>query len=114
MFDPTLARFLPHVLVVLAVFCACGGSDERGKTPSGVRASCAVDADCVVTDMSDCCARCRQAPHAVPKPDYEQRERTCAVIDCTLERGPFECRTVDSKDGYVAKCHAGTCAAVKR
>lgn len=108
-----LARFLPHGLLLLAVFSACGGA-EKGKTPSGVQASCAVDADCVVSDMSDCCARCRDAPHAVPKLDYERQERRCAVIDCTPESGPLECPKVDAKEGYVATCRAGICAAAKR
>ena len=107
-------RALGVVGATLVLLGACGGSEDKTKTSTGARASCAQDADCVVTDTINCCAACKMAPLAIPKLSFEQNENKCSVVDCSARSERVECPQVASKDGFVAKCNDGTCAAVKR
>ena len=43
---------------VFLAISACGAPEDKGKTPSGARASCASDSECVITNQSGCCAAC--------------------------------------------------------
>lgn len=104
-----LAVFAPLVLVV-----ACGGKGDESKTPSGARASCQADSDCVVTTQSGCCAACPDKPHAIPQLSFEQQKNACAAASCAAPSDRIECPQVDSPLGYVARCDHGTCAAIKK
>ncbi len=108
-----LRRAASFGLVALTVQVACGSSKVDGQTPSGGRASCAADRDCVVTDRSDCCAPCKARPFAIPTLAFEQQENRCAVVDCAPVSDRIECPAVPPKTLFVAKCKDGTCAAVQ-
>lgn len=112
-----LRRAASFGLVALSVgvttLVACGSSKNEGKTPSGARASCAADGDCVVTDRSNCCAPCKAHPFAIPMLAFEQQENRCAVVDCAPASDRIECSAVPPKTLFVAKCKDGTCAAVQ-
>lgn len=107
---------MPGVLAVVFtfVFAACGGSEKEGKTPSGARASCAADTDCVVSDHAACCKACPDQPFGMPSLNYEQMEHKCAVIDCTPRSERIECAKVEPKEAFVAICKEGTCAVKKK
>jgi len=104
------------------VFFACGGSGDQqpGKTPSGARASCSNDAECVVTNEgggnSACCAACPDAPRAIPQLAFEQHKNKCAATSCVAQSSTdrVECPVVEPVAHFVAKCKEGTCAAVKK
>ena len=100
-------------LSFLALAVACGSSDPPLRTPAGARASCAADADCVVTSSSGCCACCKDAPHAIPQPEFARKERTCAAVDCAPCTEGIQCPKVEDASAFVAKCREGTCAAVR-
>lgn len=102
------------VAAVLTVLVACGGSRDEGKTPSGARASCASDSECVITNKSGCCAACPEAPHALPTLALEQRKSRCAEAACAPASDRIECPNVDPPEVYLAKCKEGTCTVVKR
>jgi len=105
-----LAALAPFALVV-----ACGGGDDKSKTPSGARASCQADADCVVTtEQVGCCAACPDKPHAIPQLSFEQHKNACVAASCPAPSDRIECPQVDSPLGYVATCDHGTCAAIKK
>ena len=108
------SRLMSIAVGVVVVLSACGGSEDKGKTPSRARASCAADSECVVTDRSHCCAPCLEAPRAIPALAFEQQKNKCAAVECGAASDRIECPKVESKDGFVAKCNDGTCAAVKR
>jgi hypothetical protein len=107
-----VVAWLGFLVVIVA---ACGGSDDKGmgKTPTGARASCAGDSDCVVSDQSGCCKACPDQPFGMPSLAYEQQKNKCAVVECGTKSDRIECSKVDSKDAYAAICKDGTCA-VKR
>jgi hypothetical protein len=96
------------------VIVACGGASTDGKTPSGARASCSSDRDCVVTDHSACCRACPDQPFAIPALNYAQIENKCATVDCAAKSDRIECPNVESKEAFVAICKEGTCAARKK
>jgi hypothetical protein len=100
-------------LVVIAVLAACGGAPDSGKTPTGARASCSGDSDCVMTNQTGCCQACPQAPVAIPTLTFEQQKNRCAAASCAPSSDRIECPKVDAILDYVAKCDRGTCAAVK-
>ena len=104
---------LVALTVVLTVLMACGSSKNEGKTPSGARASCAADSDCVVTDRSNCCAPCKARPFAMPTLAFEQQENRCSAVDCAPASDRIECPPVPPRTLFVAKCKDGTCAAVQ-
>lgn len=108
-----------HVIASIggaALLVAACGSDAPppGKTPTGARASCAADADCVISTGEGCCKACAENPHAIPGIVQEQQRSKCAAVDCAASSDRIECPKVDSPAAYVARCQAGTCAAVKR
>lgn len=95
---------------------ACGSSDPPGRTPSGAKASCASDSDCVITTGETCCKPCEDNPRAIPAFEHERQRNKCAATSCQArsDSDRIECPTVESPAGYVAKCQQGTCAAVKK
>ncbi len=101
-------------LVGLVVIAACGGSEDKGKTPSGARASCASDGDCVVSDTTGCCKACPNQPFGVPSLNAEQQKNKCASMKCPEASDRIECPKVAAKDGFVAICKEGTCAVKPR
>ena len=96
------------------VIAACGSSEKEGKTPSGARASCASDTDCVVTDRSACCRACPEQPFAIPTLNHTQIENKCAVVECAAKSDRIECPKVEPKDAFLAICKEGTCAVRKK
>lgn len=108
------ARLLASVFTVLFVVAACGGSEDKGKTPSGARASCAADSDCVVSDKTGCCKACPDQPFGIPRLNAEQMENKCRVAECAAPSDRIECPKVESKDAFVAICKDGTCAVKKK
>ncbi|MBX3229748.1 MAG: hypothetical protein KIT84_05390 [Labilithrix sp.] len=106
---------LAVVLAALAfVAVACGGSEDKGKTPSGARASCASDSDCTVSDSSGCCKSCPDQPFGMPVLAFEQQKNKCAVVECAASSDRIECPKVEPTDAFVAYCKEGTCAARKK
>jgi hypothetical protein len=102
------------ILFALAiVVVACGGSETPGKTPSGARASCASDSDCVVSDHSDCCQSCPTEPFGMPQLRSEQLKNKCADKSCPERSDRIECPKVQPVAGFVAYCKEGTCAVKK-
>ena len=100
------------VLAALAlIVVACGGSEDKGKTPSGARASCASDSECVISDSSGCCKSCPDQPFGMPQLKFEQMQNTCAAASCAAPSDRIECPKVERKDAFVAICKEGTCAA---
>jgi hypothetical protein len=96
------------------VIVACSGSSGEGKTPSGARASCAGDGDCVVTDHSACCLACPEQPFAIPTLNHAQIENKCAAVDCAAKSDRIECPKVEPKEAFLATCKEGTCAVRKK
>lgn len=47
---------------------------------------CATDADCVMTNFTDCCAccECTKPPYAIAHAKLHEREARCADTDCPL------------------------------
>jgi hypothetical protein len=110
-----VGRVLALVAVVgVLIATACGGSEDKGKTPSGARASCASDSDCVVSDHTGCCKACPDPPFGMPALNAEQQKNKCAKIECAPSSDRIECPKVEPKDGFIAVCKEGTCAAKKR
>ena len=103
-------RALGALALVGFILFACGGSEKEGKTPSGARASCAADSDCVVSDRAACCKACPDQPFGMPSLNYTQMENKCASAKCPDSSDRIECPKVESKDGFVAICKEGTCA----
>jgi len=107
-------KFAAFVVSGAVVLAACGGSKD-GRTPSGARASCSEDADCMVTNEgSGCCPACPDVPRAIPKFAYEQRKNRCAAVDCPPASDRIECSQVEPVEAYVARCKKGVCIAEKR
>lgn len=102
------------VAVVFAVVAACGGGTEPGKTPSGGRASCATDDECVISTSTGCCKACPDQPFGMPALAAEQQQNKCKTVDCAASSDRIECPKTDPKDMYVAVCKDGTCAAKKK
>jgi hypothetical protein len=96
------------------VIAACGSSSSEGKTPSGARASCSTDHDCVVTDHAACCRACPEQPFAIPALNHAQIENKCAAVECAAKSDRIECPKVDPKDAFLAICNEGTCAVRKK
>lgn len=48
---------------------------------------CTTDADCVITNFSDCCAccECAKPPYAVSHKTLHTLEARCATADCSME-----------------------------
>lgn len=107
-------RVLGSLAAVGFVLFACGGSANEGKTPSGARASCASDGDCVVSDHAACCKACLDQPFGMPSLSYAQMENKCAAVDCAAPSDRIECPKVEPKDAFVAICKEGTCAVRKK
>lgn len=101
------------LVVVALVVAACGGRDP-GKTPSGAKASCAADSECVVSDKAHCCETCPSQPFAIPELNAAQLANKCAEATCGGETDRVECPKVDPKDAFVAICKEGTCAVKKK
>lgn len=106
--------------LTVLMFCACGGgggeAQQPGKTPSGARASCSTDVDCVLTsdEGGACCAPCPGSPRAIPQLAFEQHKNKCAAVDCKPPSDRIECPKVEPLTQFVAKCKEGTCAAVHK
>lgn len=96
------------------LIAACGSSEDKTKTPSGARASCQEDSECVLVTATTCCAICQSEPRAIPKEDHVRQENKCATLDCAKASDRVECPKVASPDGFVAKCKDRTCAAVPK
>lgn len=109
-----IAAVLAALTLPLILIVACGGSEDKGKTPSGARASCASDSDCVISNSSGCCKSCPDQPFGMPSLRAEQLKNQCAVADCVAPSDRIECPKVDPKDAFVAICKEGTCAAKKK
>lgn len=110
-----MVRPLGSVALLLLTFAAaCGKSEALGKTPSGARASCASDSDCVLTTTTSCCSCCPNAPAALPKEEQERKESECARVSCKPCDEKIECAKVESIESFVAKCKDGACAAVHK
>ncbi len=115
--DPTvraLVRAVCAVAVAVGVLAACGGSEPKGKTPSGARASCSADSECALTDTSGCCKACKEEPLALPILAFEQQTHRCRSVECPPPDERIECPAVSAVSAYVAVCSDGTCAARKR
>ncbi|MFO0734422.1 MAG: hypothetical protein U0270_01010 [Labilithrix sp.] len=108
------ARVIGALAVVGLIVVACGGSAKEGKTPSGARASCAADSDCVVSDHAACCKACPDQPFGMPSLNHAQMENKCAVVECSASSDRIECPKVEPKDLFVAICKEGTCAVKKK
>ena len=74
---------------------------------------CATDADCVITNFTDCCAccECAKPPYAVSHKKLHTLQAKCATSDCSMEgcntkRCP-PCTTPTIKPA----CDEGTCVA---
>jgi hypothetical protein len=74
---------------------------------------CTTDADCVITNFTDCCAccECAKPPYAVSHKKLHTLEAKCAATDCSMEgcntkRCP-PCTTPTIKPA----CDDGTCVA---
>lgn len=103
------------VFSALAVIAAaCGGSEDKGKTPSGARASCASDSDCTISDSAGCCKSCPDQPFGMPTLTFEQQRNKCAATTCPAQSDRIECPKVEPKEAFVAVCKEGTCAARKK
>lgn len=96
------------------IVVACGGSEDKGKTPSGARASCASDSDCTISDSAGCCKSCPDQPFGMPILTFEQQKNKCAASSCAAPSDRIECPKVESTDAFVAVCKEGTCAAKKK
>ncbi|AKU93888.1 hypothetical protein AKJ09_00552 [Labilithrix luteola] len=107
-------RGLVVTLAIVGIFTACGGSGESARTPSGGRASCASDSDCVVVTKTGCCSACPDTPRAIPSNVFEQQKNRCAAVECAPASDRIECPRVNGPEGYVAVCKERTCEAVKR
>jgi hypothetical protein len=103
-------------LIALGALLSCGSSEDKApaKTPSGARASCAADSECVITNQRACCPACAEAPYAIPTLAFEQHKNKCAAAACVAPSDRIECPKVDPVEMFVAKCKEGTCAAIKR
>jgi hypothetical protein len=101
---------LPLLLIIGA--CASRGP---ARTPTGARASCSSDDDCIVTDFAGCCPCCKIEPYAAPRGDAARRKNACAATECTACDPNVVCpKVVGRVADLVAKCKDGTCAAVAR
>lgn len=114
MSDDRRVRAFLVISTLLALGVAACGSDPPSRTPSGARASCIADTDCVVTDFTGCCSCCRSAPHALPKAEADRQTAACATRDCPACADNLTCAPVRSATEYDARCVDGTCAAVAR
>jgi len=99
-------RWLVFLLIVGGAAC---NSDPPARTPSGAKASCFSDFDCVVTDFS-CCACCKSEPHAIPKAELDKQQAACAAKSCEMCSDKIKCPEIQTRM-LVAKCKDGTCAA---
>jgi hypothetical protein len=101
-------------LVTIAAFGGCGGSEGPPTTPTGARASCAVDADCTITDFATCCACCPGAAYASPVLTLSQRKATCAKQECPACSENVTCKPPGGAklSDVVAKCKDHACVAV--
>ena len=105
-------RAFGSCLVALFLVVACGSS-EPGKTPSGAKASCAADSDCVVSDYSDCCQSCPTEPVGMPELRAAQLKNKCADKSCPERSDRIGCPKVQPTAGFVAYCKEGTFAGKK-
>lgn len=108
------SRIAVTLAALTVIVVACGGSEDKGKTPSGARASCASDSDCVISDTSGCCKSCPDQPFGMPSLKAEQLKNKCAAASCAAPSDRIECPKVDPVDAFVAICKEGTCAAKKK
>src|SRR4051812_24540345 len=98
------SRIAAVLAALTLIVAACGGSEDKGKTPSGARASCASDSDCTISDSSGCCKSCPDQPFGMPTLKAEQLQNKCAAVDCSAQSDRIECPKVESKDAFVAIC----------
>ena len=96
-----------------------GDDDEPDAPPPPPSADpddateCTSDADCVITNFTDCCSccECAKPPYAVSHKKLHTLEAKCATVDCSMEgcntkRCP-PCTTPTLKPA----CDDGTCVA---
>ncbi|MBP6838712.1 MAG: hypothetical protein KA190_15565 [Kofleriaceae bacterium] len=121
---------MPHaprsVLATIAslLLWSCGTTPAPapgpGTTPATTSAgdTCAVDADCVVTNFAGCCA-CPQCAVVDPRP--RSRAALAAEQAACPSPCPFSmvcatggmCPPGEPSDHFVARCQAAVCAAVR-
>ena len=117
-------------ILVAGVMIGCGGSGARTEGPAEAPAqepapgsqapepsaapvavtACATDDDCVVTVTSaDCCACCPLPPTAIHRADQAAAQRTCAVVDCDMQRCAARSCLAQDPAGRTASCQRGAC-----
>jgi len=79
----------------LGPFTGDAEDEDPGASPPPPNASgdpddeteCTTDADCVITNFTDCCSccECAKPPYAVSHKKLHTLEARCATVDCSME-----------------------------